>query len=604
MNNEVTLKYAEYARKSSEDNKERQAASLPDQLFILGELKSKQRLSVVNILQESKSAHTPRQREQFQEMLLLIEQGKANAILTWHANRLARNMSDGGDIIDLMDTGKLIEIKTPSRIYHNTPEDKWMLSVEFANSKKDSDDKSVVVKRGLEKKNRDGWRPGVAPFGFLNDKGTESGFRRILTDPVRFPFVQKIFQMFLDGTPTIEILRISHEEWHITTTPHKRLGNKPFTLSQIYKVLNNPFYCGKYEYPVGSGQWHEGSHEKAVTEEIFNQVQIKLGNVSQTTTRHNYAYGHTMTCGTCRSGIIVDGKWQIICPQCKNKFQLTSRNEDRCSRCGLLIEQMPKERIFHYIYHRCHRKNKSIPCTELSVSEKELERQIDDRLSKVELNSQFLNWAIEQVHKMHENEKSFRETTVETTKKAYDDCRKRLDNLVALKISVGNSDGSLLSDEEFKTRKLDLEAELKNIEKQIGNIDERMVQANNNTVKAVSFMARARERFATTNPKTKRDIFLGLGSHLTLQNKMVDFHAPLYFEEVEKMKTDTPIIGKLVASNEQGLDITKMDEFVSSIPSLLRGWKLHPACEIMSLTCAVHYPAVNKPFYHKRRFMQ
>ena len=160
MDTQITLKYIGYARKSSEDNKERQAASLPDQLFILEGLKAKQGLTLVEILQESKSAHVPRQREQFRQMLSLIETDKANAIATWHANRLARNMSDGGDLINLMDMSKLIEIRTPSRIYRNTPEDKWMLSVEFANSKKDSDDKSIVVSRGLEKKCRDGWRSG------------------------------------------------------------------------------------------------------------------------------------------------------------------------------------------------------------------------------------------------------------------------------------------------------------------------------------------------------------------------------------------------------------------------------------------------------------
>ncbi len=586
MDTQVTLKYIGYARKSSEDNKERQAASLPDQLFILEGLKSKQGLTIIDILQESKSAHIPRQREKFSEMLSLIDTGKANAIATWHANRLARNMSDGGDVINLMDMGKLIEIRTPSRIYRNTPEDKWMLSVEFANSKKDSDDKSIVVSRGLEKKCREGWRPGWAPLGYLNDKGTESGLRRIYLDPERFPFVKKVFELFLSGTPVTEILRLSQEEWHLTTPQKKRIGGRPLCLSEVYMILNNPFYSGKFEYPVGSGNWFESNPtlERAISPEVFEQVQIKLGKVSQYKTKHNYTYAHTMKCGFCASGVVTDGKWQVVCTNCRTKFQLTKKVQDHCPHCDTFIKDMTNPTMRYYVYNRCGRK-KSKLCKELSISDKELERQTDQRLAEIELSPLFLEWAIDQLRLMQEEEKQFRETTIDATKKAYDDSRKRLDNLVALKISPANTDGSLLSDEEFKIRKLELEAGIKVVEKQIGNIDERMIQANDETVKVISFAAQARKTFAiTTDPKVKRDIFIGLsGLHLTLQDKTVDFDSPFYFEKIVEMKKQVPIIGKRIVPNEETVDVTKTAEFVSAVPTLLRGPESHWDRQIMHL---------------------
>ena len=80
-----------------------------------------------------------------------------------------------------------------------------MLNIELGISKKDSDDKSIVVKRGLEKKIRDGWRPDVAPQGYLNDRVTESGFRRIFTDPERMTFIRKIFELHYQGRSVTEI---------------------------------------------------------------------------------------------------------------------------------------------------------------------------------------------------------------------------------------------------------------------------------------------------------------------------------------------------------------------------------------------------------------
>lgn len=65
-----------------------------------------------------------------------IEAGKANGILVWHPNRLARNAYDGGLLITLMDEGKLMEIRTPHRIYRNTPDDKFFLQLEFGIAKK------------------------------------------------------------------------------------------------------------------------------------------------------------------------------------------------------------------------------------------------------------------------------------------------------------------------------------------------------------------------------------------------------------------------------------------------------------------------------------
>ncbi len=586
MNNETTLKYIGYARKSSEDNKERQAASLPDQLFIIEGLKSKLGLKVVETLQESKSAHAPEHRDAFKQMVETIKSGKANAIVTWHANRLARNPVDGGYIIFLMDDGKLIEIITPSRTYHNTPEDKFMLGLEFSLSKKDSDDKSIVVSRGLGKKCRDGWRPGWVPMGYLNDKGTESGLRHIFVDRERLPFVKKIFELFLAGTSVTEILRTSQEEWHLTTPQKKRIGGKPLALSEIYAILNNPFYCGKFEYPVGSGNWFENnpSIERVITEEQFNQVQIKLGNVSQYCTKHEYTFAHLMKCGYCNSGVVTDGKWQVVCTKCRTKFQLTKENQDHCSQCGALIADMDNPKIRHYIYSRCgRRKNRN--CKELSINEKELERQVYQRLTEIELNPKFLEWAIEQIRLMHEDEKSFREDTIEATRRAYDDARRRLDNLVALKISPSNSDGSLLSDEEFKARKLPIEQDIKNVEKQLTGVDERMIHANNETVKILSFAVEAREKFETTpDPRVKRDIFIGLsGLHQTLMDRTVGFDSPLYFEKITEMKKAVPIIGKRVAPEQKSLDITKTDEFVSSIPTLLRGPESHWDRQIMHL---------------------
>jgi len=64
-------------------------------------------------------------------MLDRICAGEASGILAWHPDRLARNSIDGGKIIYLLDTGKLLDLKFPTFWFDSTPQGKFMLSIPF-----------------------------------------------------------------------------------------------------------------------------------------------------------------------------------------------------------------------------------------------------------------------------------------------------------------------------------------------------------------------------------------------------------------------------------------------------------------------------------------
>ena len=68
-------------------------------------------------------------------MLDRIERGDASGILAWHPDRLARNMTDGGRVIDLIDTGALAALRFPTFWFEPTPQGKFMLSMAFSQSK-------------------------------------------------------------------------------------------------------------------------------------------------------------------------------------------------------------------------------------------------------------------------------------------------------------------------------------------------------------------------------------------------------------------------------------------------------------------------------------
>ncbi len=122
-------KFFLYARKST-DSEDRQVRSIADQIAELKDLAKKENIEIVDILIEKQTAKAPG-RPVLAEMLKRIESGEAMGILAWHPDRLARNSVDGGQIIYLVDTGVIKELKFPTFWFDPTPQGKFMLSIAF-----------------------------------------------------------------------------------------------------------------------------------------------------------------------------------------------------------------------------------------------------------------------------------------------------------------------------------------------------------------------------------------------------------------------------------------------------------------------------------------
>ena len=99
------MKYFLYARKST-DVEDKQILSIEAQLSELHEFAKRENLFVLEEFIEKQSAKSPG-RPVFNKMLEKIEKAEATGIICWHPDRLARNSVDGGQVIYLIDTGKI-----------------------------------------------------------------------------------------------------------------------------------------------------------------------------------------------------------------------------------------------------------------------------------------------------------------------------------------------------------------------------------------------------------------------------------------------------------------------------------------------------------------
>jgi DNA invertase Pin-like site-specific DNA recombinase len=229
------LKYVMYVRKSSEA-KDRQARSIKDQISDCKIIQERYGLNVLKVIKEEKSAKTPRKRVEFTQMLKDIKKGEYNAILAWNPDRLARNMREGGLIIDMIDEGYIQDLKFVTHHFSNDANGKMLLGMAFVLSKQYSDDLSQKVTRGVRKRFAEGRTP-VPKYGYLNKEGL------YYPDGDNHQYIKDAWDMKLEGKSHKVIAdKVNSLGFHRIIKKTKR--KTYMTPQKLSEMFRDPFYYG------------------------------------------------------------------------------------------------------------------------------------------------------------------------------------------------------------------------------------------------------------------------------------------------------------------------------------------------------------------------
>jgi len=341
---QIKVKYLLYARKSTE-SEERQILSIDSQVKEMLQLAERENLEVIEIRRESHSAKATGQRPVFNEIINDIRIGKFNGILTWAPDRLSRNAGDLGKLVDLMDEKLLVDIRTYGQRFSNSPNEKFLLMILGSQAKLENDNRGVNVRRGLRTRCEMGLRPGVAPTGYLNEKRMDRKCQ-MLIDPDRAAIIKKMFE------------KVANEHWSGRKIYHwlrfdlnfRTKNNHHLSLGNIYLLLQNHFYYGRFEYPEKSGNWYDGKHQPIISQELFRKVQeqLKRDQIVRSEIKE-FAFTKLMTCGLCGSGVSAEEKYKKLKDGTSNRYVYygCSRARDKNCKAGYmreeeLIEQLVK----------------------------------------------------------------------------------------------------------------------------------------------------------------------------------------------------------------------------------------------------------------------
>ncbi len=472
------VKYVLYARKSTE-SEDKQTQSLEDQVEVMQKYAKERGLNIVKVFQESKSAKAPGNRPDFNEMIRMLNSGEVNGIVSWANNRLSRNPTESGMLLQMLQDGIIQSLHTYDGVY--TPDENSLLfGVMSSMSNQFIIDLRKNVKRGIAKKASNGGISGVAPQGYLNDRIN----KKIIPDPERYELVKRAFKYYLTGEYSIPALQAVMTEWGFTTRPAKKRGGQPISRTGLYAMLGNPRYAGQIPAPFEPGVFYKSEYEPMITVDEYDRIQSMLGE------RGRPRFGASKS------------------------FQL--RGLIHCGECGCQITAQEKTKklksgkVNVHRYYHCTRKR---PCTQkMNIKEQDLYQQVDELLNKYEISTELYEWGLEALREIAKKEVDNRRLATKSQNKQIDKIQGQLDTLLQM------TTRKIITFDEYEKESSLLKEQLHMAQEKQKEQQDRTRNWYEYVGKTLEMLTDVREKFALGSLLVKKEIIQAIGKNPVLMD--------------------------------------------------------------------------------------
>ena len=382
------LKYVLYCRKSTTGD-EKQERSIEDQTADCIEMQvKKNKLNLIETIEEKESAKAPGIRPKFKKMLEDIQKGKYDAVLSWHPDRLARNMKDAGEIIYLLEENIIKDLRFATFTFENSPMGKMLLGMSFVLSKQYSDHLSEQVTRGQKRKTLAGLAIHVPKHGYIKD--VDKRFRPD-TENNNWVLIKTALQMRLAGKQYKEIKDFLNTNKYTRAPAFNKKRNMNYRVDDnvLTKLFSDPVYCGVLQY----------GNEVCNLMEIYNfipmisvQEYCELNNytfngfsfitkrpIGQPRLREKLLRG-VVKCGECGSNMIAGITSKYTKKKVKTQYYMFRCNNPKCSLHNKSVRSKVALQFIYDLFKKFDFTSKAV--YEQLVKEKEgIAEEIGDRLN-------------------------------------------------------------------------------------------------------------------------------------------------------------------------------------------------------------------------------
>lgn len=259
-------------------------------------------------------------RPEMKEMLKDADDKKFDMVITWKINRIARNMLNLLQIVDILEKNN-ISFKSYSENFETeTPMGKFSLQMMGAVGELERGTIAQNVKMGMMARAREGRWNGNIVIGYdLKEKSDSANRKRkdteLIINESEAEIIRTIFKMYSEGNGYKAITSYLNKFGYTT-----KRGNS-FSVNAIKDILKNPVYIGKIRYNVLQN-WSEkrrrhknlnplivdGMHKSIIDQELWDKVQSQLESSKGKPSRiydGEFPLTSILRCPVCGAGMTI-----------------------------------------------------------------------------------------------------------------------------------------------------------------------------------------------------------------------------------------------------------------------------------------------------------
>ena len=245
-------------------------------------------------------------RPGLQSMIKDIKRGRVNKVVVYKLDRLSRSQKDTLNLIEdeFLKTG--VDFVSMSENFDtSTPFGRAIVGILAVFAQLEREQIKERMAMGKEARAKEGkWNGGQnAPLGYDYIDG------ELIINAFEALQVKEMFELAADNVSSYRITELFNEKGYNT-----RYGI--WESNTIRRSLRSKYYLGYTQY---NGEWHKGTHDSIISQELFDEVQIILDNRSE---QYTSGRGH----GHINSYL---GGY-LYCSHCGGKYsKITARQKKR-----------------------------------------------------------------------------------------------------------------------------------------------------------------------------------------------------------------------------------------------------------------------------------
>jgi len=271
-----------YTRKSSEDGLEQAFNSLDAQREACAAYITSQRhegwILLPTLYDDGGISGGTLERPALQRLLADIQSGRVDLVVVYKVDRLTRSLADFAKIVEVLDGHGASFVSITQQFNTTTSMGRLTLNMllSFAQFEREVTGERIRDKIAASKR-KGMWMGGAVPLGYdVRD-------RKLVVNAEEAETVRQIYRRYLElGSAHLLVTEMAEQGIRSKARPWltniKMQGGREIGRGALYTLLQNRAYRGEVEH---SGQVYAGEHEAIVDAELWDAVQVQLGQNRQ-----------------------------------------------------------------------------------------------------------------------------------------------------------------------------------------------------------------------------------------------------------------------------------------------------------------------------------